>query len=63
MLGVGVSGCVFYFYILEVGEMLVGEWVYKWFFGCPKMGNQVRVCDGMWSKWGFGRSGIKVEIP
>ena len=29
MLGVGVSGCVFCFYILEVGEIGEGEGVYK----------------------------------
>ena len=48
MLGVGVSGGGVFLFILQMGEIWLEGVGCKWFFGCPKMGNQVRVCDGMY---------------
>ena len=41
-----------FLFILQMGEIGEGVWECEWFFGCLKMGNQVRFCDGMCKRVG-----------
>ena len=47
------SGCVFVYYILQVGEMLgKGEWGSELFFKWSILNNQEFGCDGIWLRAG-----------